>query len=135
MSIIDHLNCCKVCEEQQCDEAVFPLSISLLDQFLSDCLISKEQVQLAACVCLLLASKTRQCNHFSLELLSWYTDNSVSPQSLRVRIQKVHSYCSAPVRRERMIKVEVNFLSFFTIIKSNYPHAKSSLSLKGCSKL
>ncbi|ODN02327.1 G1/S-specific cyclin-D3 [Orchesella cincta] len=72
-----------VCEEQRCDEAVFPLAIGILDQFLATCNIKKEQLQLVACVCLLLASKSRQCNHFSLELLSWYTDNSVSPQSLR----------------------------------------------------
>lgn len=50
-----------------------------------------------ACVCLLLASKTRQCNHFSLELLCWYTDNSVSPQSLRVsllQLFKIHHACT-----------------------------------------
>lgn len=74
----------QVCEEQKCDEAVFPLAVGILDQFLAVCNIKKEQLQMVACVCLLLASKSRQCNHFSLELLSWYTDNSVPIQSLRV---------------------------------------------------
>lgn len=74
----------QVCEETRCDEAVFPLAVGILDQFLATCNIKKEQLQMVACVCLLLASKSRQCNHFSLETLSWYTDSSVSVQSLRV---------------------------------------------------
>ncbi|XP_026810881.1 G1/S-specific cyclin-D2-like isoform X3 [Rhopalosiphum maidis] len=48
-----------VCEEQRCED------------------------QLTGAVCLLLASKVRQCTALSIELLCYYTENSVTPEEMR----------------------------------------------------
>lgn len=76
----------KVCEEQSCEDQVFPLSVNFLDRFLCACDISKTHLQLTGAVCLLLASKVRQCTALSIELLCYYTENSVTPEEMRVNI-------------------------------------------------
>lgn len=76
----------KVCEEQSCEDQVFPLSVNFLDRFLCACDISKTHLQLTGAVCLLLASKVRQCSALSIELLCYYTENSVTPEEMRVNI-------------------------------------------------
>ncbi|XP_046394045.1 G1/S-specific cyclin-D2-like [Ischnura elegans] len=73
----------EVCEEQRCEDQVFPLSTNFLDRFLCECQISRSQLQMVAGVCLLLASKTRQCHPLSVELICHYTDYSVTPDELR----------------------------------------------------
>ncbi|XP_022170567.1 G1/S-specific cyclin-D2-like [Myzus persicae] len=72
-----------VCEEQRCEDQVFPLSVNFLDRFLCACDISKTHLQLTGAVCLLLASKVRQCTALSIELLCYYTENSVTPEEMR----------------------------------------------------
>ncbi|KAF0768063.1 G1/S-specific cyclin-D2-like [Aphis craccivora] len=72
-----------VCEEQRCEDQVFPLSVNFLDRFLCACDISKTHLQLTGAVCLLLASKVRQCMALSIELLCYYTENSVTPEEMR----------------------------------------------------
>lgn len=76
--------CSKVCEEQQCEDQVFPLAVNFLDRFLCACAISRKQLQLAAAVCLLLASKIRQCHALGVDLLCFYSDHSIVPDELRV---------------------------------------------------
>lgn len=76
----------QVCEEQQCEEQVFPLAVSYMDRFLSQRAISRQQLQLLAVTAMLLASKFRQCHPLSVDLLCAYTDNSVHPSEVRVRI-------------------------------------------------
>ncbi|KPJ01977.1 PREDICTED: G1/S-specific cyclin-D2-like [Papilio xuthus] len=73
----------EVCEEQQCEEQVFPLAVSYMDRFLSHRAISRQQLQLLAVTALLLASKFRQCHPLSVDLLCAYTDNSVYPNEVR----------------------------------------------------
>nr|XP_032512100.1 G1/S-specific cyclin-D2-like [Danaus plexippus plexippus] len=73
----------EVCEEQQCEEQVFPLAVSYMDRFLAQRAISRQQLQLLAVTSLLLASKFRQCHPLSVDLLCAYTDNSVFPQEVR----------------------------------------------------
>lgn len=70
----------EVCEDQGCQEEVFPLAISYLDRFLSVCAVSKSQVQLLGTACLLLASKLREPGSRALpaELLVFYTANSIT---------------------------------------------------------
>ncbi|CAH0668970.1 unnamed protein product [Spodoptera exigua] len=70
----------EVCEDQGCQEEVFPLAISYLDRFLSTCAVSKSQVQLLGTACLLLASKLREPGSRALpaELLVFYTANSIT---------------------------------------------------------
>lgn len=73
----------EVCEEQQCEDQVFPLAVNFLDRFLCACAISRRQLQLSAAVCLLLASKIRQCHALGVDLLCFYSDHSILPDELR----------------------------------------------------
>ncbi|NP_001243936.1 cyclin D [Bombyx mori] len=73
----------EVCEEQQCEEQVFPLAVSYMDRFLAQRAISRQQLQLLAVTTMLLASKFRQCHPLSVDLLCAYTDNSVYPHEVR----------------------------------------------------
>ncbi|XP_038213066.1 G1/S-specific cyclin-D2-like [Zerene cesonia] len=73
----------EVCEEQQCEEQVFPLAVSYVDRFLAQVAISRQQLQLLAVTALLVASKFRQCHPLSIDLLCAYTDNSVFPHEVR----------------------------------------------------
>ncbi|EZA49413.1 hypothetical protein DMN91_008878 [Ooceraea biroi] len=68
----------EVCEEQKCQDEIFPLSMNYVDRFLSICPIRKSQLQLLGTACLLLASKLRETVPFTVELLVFYTDNSVT---------------------------------------------------------
>ncbi|XP_026313828.1 G1/S-specific cyclin-D3 [Hyposmocoma kahamanoa] len=74
----------EVCEDQGCQEEVFPLAITYLDRFLSICTVGKSQVQLLGTACLLLASKMREPNARCLpaELLVFYTANSITVSDL-----------------------------------------------------
>ncbi|XP_054267588.1 G1/S-specific cyclin-D2-like [Macrosteles quadrilineatus] len=72
----------EVCEEQKCQEDVFPLSINYLDRFLSICPIKKSQLQLLGSACLLVASKLREPRPVSAETIVYYTDNSITLQDL-----------------------------------------------------
>ena len=65
----------EVCEDQQCQPEVFFLSVNYLDRFLSTVNIKKNQFQLCASVCILLASKFSQVVPISTEKLVIYTDN------------------------------------------------------------
>lgn len=76
----------QVCEDQSCQEEVFPLAISYLDRFLSICTVGKSQLQLLGTACLLLASKLREPSSRGLpaELLVFYTANSITLADLCV---------------------------------------------------
>lgn len=54
------------------------------------CPISRQQFQLLGAVCLLLATKIRQCYALTTDLLCAYTDYSVSPDEIRVSIVCVY---------------------------------------------
>lgn len=75
----------QVCEEQACEDQVFAVAINFLDRFLCACVVQRTQLQLLGAVCLLLASKLRQCRPLSIELLAYYTDYSVGAQEIKVR--------------------------------------------------
>lgn len=77
-----------MCDEQRCEEQVFPLAINYLDRFLCQCPISRQQFQLLGAVCLLLATKIRQCYALTADLLCAYTDFSVTPEEIRVSKNK-----------------------------------------------
>ncbi|XP_044748498.1 G1/S-specific cyclin-D2-like [Coccinella septempunctata] len=68
----------EVCEEQMCEDQVFPLAVNCMDRFLCLCPIKRQQLQLLGAVCLLIASKLRSTNSFPIEILCAYTDYSVS---------------------------------------------------------
>ena len=71
-------------EEQNCEEQVFPLAVNLLDRFLAVSLVQRCQLQLLGCVCLLAATKLRQCRPIGVDLLVYYTDYSVTANEIRV---------------------------------------------------
>ncbi|XP_055682743.1 G1/S-specific cyclin-D2-like [Lutzomyia longipalpis] len=73
----------ELCDEQHCEEQVFPLAINFLDRFLCVCNISRQQLQLLGATCLLLASKVRQCLPLPVDLLCAYTDHTVTPDQIR----------------------------------------------------
>ncbi|KAI4882991.1 hypothetical protein NFI96_015801 [Prochilodus magdalenae] len=72
----------EVCEEEKCDEDVFPLAVNYLDRFLAAVPIKKCYLQLLGAVCLFLASKLKSCQPLSAKKLCIYTDNSITSQEL-----------------------------------------------------
>jgi len=72
----------EVCDDQQCSPEVFCLAINYMDRFLSQVTISKCDLQLAASVCLLLASKFCEVIPFTTDRLAMYTDHSVTVEQL-----------------------------------------------------
>jgi cyclin D2 len=72
----------EVCEEERCQEEVFPLAMNIMDRFLSVVRIRKSQLQLLGSVCLFLATKLRQTRPLYAEKLVQYTDYSVSVEEI-----------------------------------------------------
>lgn len=73
----------EVCEDQGCEDSVFPTAMNLLDRYLSVVVVRKSQLQLLGCVCLLLASKWRQMRALPVDILAYFTENSVTAEEIQ----------------------------------------------------
>uniref|UniRef100_A0A672Z133 Cyclin Dx n=1 Tax=Sphaeramia orbicularis TaxID=375764 RepID=A0A672Z133_9TELE len=73
----------EVCSECSCDEAVFPLSVSLMDRFLSACLSVPVSPYCLAAGCVLIASKLTECDNVTADTLCAAAEYSFLPFNLR----------------------------------------------------
>lgn len=78
--------CSKVCEEQRCEDDVFPLAMNYLDRFLGMREISRTQLQLLGSACMLVASKVKETIPLTAQKLVIYTDHSITHQELLVSL-------------------------------------------------
>lgn len=74
-----------MCCECGCDEAVFPLSVSLMDRFLSASLSLPISPYCLAAGCILIASKLTECDSVAADTLCAAAEFSFQPSNLRVR--------------------------------------------------
>nr|XP_020461048.1 G1/S-specific cyclin-D2-like [Monopterus albus] len=73
----------EVCCDCGCDEAVFPLSVSLMDRFLSASLSLPASPYCLAAGCILIASKLTECDSVTADTLCAAAEYSFQPSNLR----------------------------------------------------
>ncbi|XP_027196891.2 uncharacterized protein LOC113791326 [Dermatophagoides pteronyssinus] len=80
----------EVCEQYKCEPGIFSLSVNYLDRFiLAKPNIPKQHLQLAGIVCMLIASKIRQCNTFDLEFLIYASDHAFTVEEILIWEQHI----------------------------------------------
>lgn len=84
----------QVCCDCGCDEAVFPLSVSLMDRFLSVSLSVPVSLYCLAAGCILIASKLAECDSVTADTLCAAAEYSFQPSNLRVSfLQSIQHRC------------------------------------------
>lgn len=75
----------QVCQECACSPDVFLMAVNYLDRFLAKVHnVPKTRLQLVGTVCLLISSKFKETVPLPGERLIFYTDNSITPEEIRV---------------------------------------------------
>lgn len=72
----------EVCEEQKCSVRTFSQSVDLLDRYLAEVSIAKNQLQLAGISAIYIASKVVECLPLNVDTCVMYTDYSVTKDQL-----------------------------------------------------
>jgi len=72
----------EVCEEQRCEEEVFPLAMNYLDRILSVVDVKKSQLQLIGATCMFVSSKLKETLPLTGDKIVIYTDYSITLEQL-----------------------------------------------------
>lgn len=72
-----------VCQAEECQADIFPLSIQIVDKFLTFVRTKRSQLQLLGAVALLLASKLRQTRQIPAKHLIYYTQDLITLNELK----------------------------------------------------
>ncbi len=83
----------EVVHEQRSQPEVFTLAMNIMDRFLCGCRVLKSQLQLLGSVCVMVASKMREPCPIPGQTLIVYTDNSITPEEIKVGLNNTAYLC------------------------------------------
>ncbi|XP_077413890.1 cyclin Dx [Vanacampus margaritifer] len=107
----------EVCCDCGCDEAVFPLSVSLIDRYLSVTLSTPVSPYCLAAACILISSKLSECDNITSDALCAAAEYNFLPTNLR--------------EMERMILATLRWDTAAVTPQDFLPHFLASLKERG----